>query len=433
MGKSLNNILVTIGGPESSPGTPESRTHVLPITGLPGFRETPDKAEDPAIIGRNMAAGEYLMAKDLSGGIPITPRCCGGFGKLLNSLFGQEGTPAQIGGLIRVCYGGAEDSCKIVASASGDTLASNVGDLGSESGDSNFGTAGVIDLTDPATDTLDELIAVIDAYSDYECEKIFEDTTTAVDAADIIDITYSQGNEKWVYIWFGSSTSGVYLHKWEVDLTNTERPHYSLQIDNVHDNFLDAGVVIDGLSLSGAIKGMIEGAVDNAIGMSRTGSQSPSSETLEDVDPLRYSDGGFALGGNDYNFIRNFNIKFSNNCDSEGFGQGSLSRQYIEKGKFTCEGDFSFRFDSNMVTERAKVFNNSRVALSTYYKAKDLVAGIPEFMLIELPHLQLSDYQESDNGGKVDGQINFKAVYPKGTVYDAPVTVCILTTDSGAY
>jgi len=158
-----NNMLFTIGGPESTAGTAVARTAVIPIRDKPTFRDQAEKVVDPAIVGNNMAVGEYLAARNLSGDFPLTPRPCAGFGKILNSVLGQETTPVQVGALIRIRYSGSEDSAKISASATGDTLTSDVGDVGSEAGDANIGTSGDIDLTDTGSDTVTDLVAVIDA------------------------------------------------------------------------------------------------------------------------------------------------------------------------------------------------------------------------------------------------------------------------------
>ena len=73
---SVNNIKFTIGGPESTPGTPETRTHVIPVRGVPGLDKAAERAEDPAITGENMAVGEYFMSDAVGGPIPLAMRPC---------------------------------------------------------------------------------------------------------------------------------------------------------------------------------------------------------------------------------------------------------------------------------------------------------------------------------------------------------------------
>lgn len=427
------NLKFTIGGPEVTPGTAVAREFVLPIRGLPGLRTTPEMQDDPVITGTNMSRGSYVMAKNLAGGLPLSPRCVGGFGQVLNSLLGQESTPVQIGAAIRLRYTGSEASCKIVADTSGDTLDSDVGDLGSESGDSNFGTAGSIDLTAIATDTVGELVTEIDGYADYECEKIFG--SDSVDAADIVSITSAQGKGRWVYIFFSSTTSGYYLHSWPVILSNTERPVYTVQGDGLPDNYLYDGVMFNELSLNAALKGMVEGTVQ-ALGFDETGGQSESALTLETTpEPLIFSQGSLSVGQYDFPYTRNLELTLSNNADTEGYGMGSLARQYHRKANFTATGRVTMRHSTNGYSFYSGIYTNDIVGLSFYFKATnkfDASADIPQIMIMDIPFAQLSDLPPQENNGVIDIALPFMAKYPDGQ-YGSPFSAYLITDDSGAY
>ena len=427
------NILFTIGGPETTAGTAVSLTHVLPIRERPGFRDQAEKMEDPAITGVNMVIAEYLAARNLSGPLPLSPRPCAGFGKLLNSLLGQESTPAQIGAIMRIRYGGSEDSAKISASTSADTLTSEVGDLGSESGDTNFGTSGVIDLTDTATDTVSELVSVIDAYDDYEAELVTG--SGSIDAADIINITEAQGKGRWVYVFFSSATTSLYLHQWPVDLTNTQRKTYTVQADGIHDNFLAAGVVIDQMSISGALKAMIE-AEAQALGFTFTAGQSAQELELEAVDPFLFYSGSFSLNGVAQPFIRNISFDIMNNHNADGYGMGSASRQYHDKGMFGVTSQLQVRYSADIYALYAKVFNNLQAGLDVYFTtpgyigtASDLVKGL---LIIEAPYCNVTDYDTNDNAGVLDATMNLRIVNPSSG-YGSPFRISMITDDSGAY
>jgi len=427
------NILYTIGGPETTSGIAVARTAAIPIRDKPGFREVAEKLDDPAIVGRNMISGEYLAARDLSGAIPLSPRPCAGLGMLFNSLLGQESTPTQIGAIVRVRYTGSDASAKISASASGDTIDSDTGVLGSESGDSNWGTAGSIDLTDTATDTVTELVSVIDGYTDYDCELVMG--SGSVSTADILDITSAQAKNRWVYVFFSSATTSLYLHQWPVVLTNTERDTYSIQVDNIHDNFLAAGCVVDSMSISGALKAMIE-AEAQILGMTYTGGQSASSVELENVDPFLFYDGSFSVGGVDQPYIRNISFDVSNSHNADGYGQGSASRQYHQKGMFEVTASLQCKYDANIFALRADIFDNDQSGLDVYFTtpgyigtASDLIKG---FLLIEAPHCNISDYDPVDNGGVLDTMINLRVTNPIGD-YGSPFRVSMITDDSAAY
>lgn len=430
MAQNIRNLVVSIGGPESPAGAAAARTAVIPVNGLPGLDREAEKQRDDVLIGRNMDPAELLVAGNVAGPLPLRPRPSAGFGMLLNSLLGQEGAPTQIGAMIRMRYTGSEASAKISANTTADSLISEVGDLGSEAGDTNFGTSGTIDLADTATDTIGELVSTINGYTDYECQKIFGND--ADDAGDIVDITAEQGKDNWVYIRFSSTTSGAYAHTFPVVLTNTERPTYSVQIDERHDNWLYTGAVADRLTLSAAVRGIMDGTTD-LLGFEEEGSQSESGLSLEDRRPFIFADHTFLFQGVAYNFVRNLSLEVINNHDTDGYGGGSYDRQYHQKGMFEATGSFQAKYDATLFAHRAKVFDGTRASLSMIFQTPNIVSGIPGLLLVEMPNLQLNLYDYTENNDQIDASINFRAVNPLGTVYGSPFRVTMITTDSGAY
>ena len=429
---STNRIKMTIGGPESPIGSEETREYVIPHRGMPGLRRQIEKGEDPAVTGDNMLLDKIAMAGNVAGPIPLAIRPCGGVGQLLNSLLGQEDAPTQIGAAIRIRYTGTDASCKISANTSSDTLTSETGVKGSEAGDSNFGTDGDIDLTTGIPDTVGELVTVIAAYDDYECEKVFGEDS--VDAADIIDITNAQAKDGWITVWFTSAASGIYRHQWVVSLTATERPGYSIQKDGVGDDYLYAGCVVEDLSVSAALKGLAESDC-NILGMTETTSAvTASALTLEDVDPARFSDGDISIAAAAYNtLIRRFNFTMKNNHDAEGYGMGSLDRQIQSKGKFQMTGELAVRMSTVSILEKPKVAAGTLVNVYLSLEGQELATDINELMLFEMPYCNLGDFEPQDNNGVLDARIPFEVVKGKGTRYNDPLTVSILTVDSGAY
>ena len=272
----------------------------------------------------------------------------------------------------------------------------------------------------------------IDGYTDYACEKVFG--ADSVTGGDIVDVTV-QGKSKWAYVFFSGAATGVYLHQFEADLTNTERPTYSLQKDGFQDNFLYAGYVVDQLSLSAALKAMVEGET-SGFGLSEDGSQSASSLNLEDVDPLIFHKGDLSLGENEYTYTRNVSIQIQNNHEADaGFGFGSAARQAHEKGMFDATGSLQLRLDANSFAERAKVFSNTRAALSFYFKGGwfDQAANLPEMILAEVPYVALSQATYQENGQVIDLGFDWRALNPGGGNYDPPLTISMLTVDSAEY
>lgn len=427
---SVNDVKVTIGGPESTPGTAEAREAVIPHRGLPNLRPVIDNAPDPAITGENMILDKYAISGDVNSPIDIAPRCCPGIGMLFNAALGQEDTPVQIAAAIRIRYTGSDASCKISASASADTIDSDTGAKGSETADTNFGTGGEIDLTAGATDTIGELVTVIDGYSDYECEKLFG--ADATDAGDIEDITSFQAKNGWVTIWFTSAASGIYRHLWEVVLTNTERPVYSIQVDGRENDYVYDGCAVDRLSLSAAFRGFLEGSVQ-ILGMEETAAGSPSALTIENVEALLFSGSKFSIAANDYTFIRSISIDFNNNHNPDGYGTGSIYRLYHEKGIFSGGGTIQIRLDSTSIAEKAKVTAGTMVNIYNMYEGGALDTNINETIGVQLPYCLLDDFEWSENGPVIDARIPYTVVKGKGSPYNAAVTVWMLSDDSGAY
>jgi len=600
-----------------------------------------------------MLAGEYPLAFDIGGSIPLSPRPCGGFAALLKSLLGREDIPTRIGGIMRVRYTGVQASCKLVAASdrthgiqecgltgktlatatglaattqyyfkvtidggaaieydittgtvltydviirlmnevmnasgayfslvAGDlrctsqakdatstivlaaggapdlfaaltdfaafdaavdgiagttiTLDSYIGAKGAEVIDAaNFGVAGSYDLTDGANDTMDELIALIAADTGYEAEILFgagtqdtqdivvfmyveemsvtldtvlaTETVTingltftadavatdpaarefdisggdALGAAELVtcinDATYGvpgvtasnvgavvtliatnpgrdaivvtsgdatfliaytstakQGKDMWAYILFVGNTSTGYAHVFTSDLSDTERPIYSVQKDGFHDNFLYSACVANNLSLSAALKGFTDGSVE-LLGFEETIGLAVSALPLEDVDPMRFQGGGFAFGETDYDFLRNIAINIANNHMADGYGIASMYRVYQQKGTFALEGDFNIRLDATTYAERAKTFDGTVTGMSFHFKGKNIETNIPEIMLVELPYCVLSVFDFPENAGVIDAHMGYKALKSKGILYNDPVQMILVTQDSILY
>lgn len=433
---STNNVKVTIGGPETTLGTAVSRQYVIPISGLPTIKRAAEKAEDPVIVGRNMAAGDFTMASPVGGELPLSPRPCGGYGQLMAGLLGDDlASPVEIGACIRVMYTGAEDSCDITVVDTGgsEAISAETGDLGDEEDDTNFGTAGTYDLTDAASDTVGELVTLINADTGYTCEKVWGED--AVDPATPVAITHSQAKNKWVYIFFGAADTGAYLHKFTAGLTSTERDSWSVQVDGMQTNQLYSGNKVDSMSLSAALKGMAEGSA-NILGTTFDDDTiSASALTLPDVNPMIFANGDCYFGATDFSSkIQDLSLEIANNHNADGYGQGSTDRVKLYKGKFEASGSMTATLDSATYALKDSVIDNDRYALSFYFYGQVIADAVREFLLVELPYVLLSDASDADNSGIIDVGFDFKAVNPPGSYnYDDALTVHMVTTDSASY
>jgi hypothetical protein len=90
----------------------------------------------------------------------------------------------MLGATLKIQYTGASASCLLTANATAKTLSSAIGAAGAEAADAAFGTAGTITLTGATVDTIEELAAVIEAYTDYTASVVYGE---GVDSGLILD------------------------------------------------------------------------------------------------------------------------------------------------------------------------------------------------------------------------------------------------------
>ncbi len=160
------------------------------------------------------------------------------------------------GGCLKIAYTGIQASCLLVADSVAKTLTSNIGAAGAEAPDAAFGTAGVIDLTLDAYDTLEELKAVIDAYTNYSCTILYGDD---IDTENILSATV-QAKGTFGYILFSivSVLSAYALTTWARcqffgDYKNSDQTlceylinSASEQAENIAGRFLKARTITTG-------------------------------------------------------------------------------------------------------------------------------------------------------------------------------------------
>jgi len=421
-------------GKESSPGTAVARAAVLPIRDIGSLDRDIVKKTDPLIAGLGMDVGEYAVAGDVKGSIPLSPRPCAGWGHVLKGVFGTEGTVAEVIGLLKIKYTGSSASCKIVTDLGAKTINSKIGALGAESNDAAFGTSGTLTLTATTVDTLGELKTVIDAYTDYECEIVTGTAATAI--VSVVAGTF-QAKGKYAFLWLTGTGSGAYLHKFTPNLTlGAERDTYSIQRDGYQDNYLYDGNAINKLSMSAALKADVEADID-VIGMGETIGQVASVLTAPTLKPYKFGGGSTSLAGTKYSYTRKHAVSFDNGHIADGYGQDEIDRMYQQRGKFVVEGSTTLRLDATSVLERPKAEAGTKLAVQFYYFAVEdaFLLSVSPLMLVEIPYAELSETPKPEaNGDALDLGLKFKGFNPgTATDYEAPVSVAILTADSGAY
>jgi len=428
---STNAVKIT-SGIEGTAGTAVPRTAVLPIADPGTLDRKVERLADPIIIGTNMLAGEYKAQGNVAGSIPLTPRASSGMGHILKSLYGtEEANPSQVIGCIRVKYTGSAASCKLTCDVSAKTIVAASGAKGAETADANFGTAGTLKLAEGTSDTVSEVVALIEGYTDFECDLVWGADTGTVASVRTDAAMQAKGKDALIFL---TGTSGAYAHRFTPNLdSTTERPTLSIQMDGYGDNYLYDGVVVNELALSGALKDFIKGDA-TLMGFGETGSQSASAVVMETATPLRFADGLTVIDGTDYVYIRDFSLKFNSGHREDGYVQGDYDRAYHQKGIFGAEGEMTLRLDSSSQALRAKVDSGALGSLLLVFKGGAIgSAGAYETLIVELPYVTYSSAERSANSGIFDLKVNFKALSPSGTQYDEPVICWLVTDDSAVY
>lgn len=417
-------------GKEATAGTAVVRTAVLPIRDIGSLDRPITKKTDPLIAGLGMDSGEYAVAGDVKGSIPLSPRGCPGWGHTLKGTFGAEGTPAEIVGVIRLKYTGSAASCKIVTSLGSKTIAATTGALGSEANDWII-TLGTTGFTTPA-----ELVAAIGSYEGYEAFLVTGTGTNTI--VSIVAGTF-QVKGKYAFLFLTGTGSGAHLHRFTPDLAlDSERPTYSVQKDGFQKNYLYDGVVFNNLSFSAEQKGDLEAEVD-VLGMKETPDQTASVLAVPNMKPYKFGGGFTSLSGNRYSQVRKHSMKFENNHTEDGYGQAdeSIDRTYHQRGKFAASGDLIVRLDGTSIQERPKAESGENVAVQfLYYEVENqFLLGVKGLMLVEIPYGEISETPSVEaNGDALDLSIKFKGFKPGlATDYEPPVAVSILTADADAY
>ena len=433
---SINAVKITIGK-ETTPGVAVPTTAVIPIKGPGSLDRKVERTTDPVIIGTGMAAGEYPVSASVGGDLPLTPRACAGFGQLLKGALGEEAAPAQIVGIIRIKYSGVSASCKLALDATAKTISSLIGTAGSESLDATFGTAGVVDLDTIATDTVGEIVSLIDGYANYDCKLIAGASgSTATGLHVLAGTTESkQAKNRWAVIILLGAASGAYAHRMTADLDiATERPTFTIQNDGWQDNYQRDGISVKNLNLSAALKGLVEGTV-SLIGMKEAGGQSASVLAMPSAQPFMFAEGITSFGGYDYEYCRSVSAVMENNSLEDGYSQASMDRAYHQKGMFDLTGDLTVRLDSVSILERARAaLPSSLQSVLLVFKGKTIGMSVSEMLILEIPYATVSTFEFAENNGVFDAKVAWKGLNPPDTGnYDPPIVATLITVDATEY
>lgn len=420
----------SIGGMESELGTAVARTSRIALTEFSYVQEIPTKNPKDIITGRNTTRGFDIDAIEYKSELSTNFAANQSIGMLLHSLMGVREQRVQVSCGMTLNYTGSSPSCKIVTSQSGKTIAAYSGELGSEVLDEDFGTAGVLDLTDQ---TLGTLVSTINGYAEYEAHILYGGATSPCDSP--LDVVATQAKNRQALIHFTSIDSGIYLDVFKPNFTNSELPTFSVQMDGVGDNQLGSGAVVDSASISGDLKAKIK-ATWSLLLTKVIGSQSATTLPLTpaDLDSLKFSEGQTFIGGKKYCYTKNVSVSVSNNhASDEGYCQGSLSKAKHVRGEFGVTGSVTVTATDkegavSTETERIKNLSNAISSLLLVFSGRQLAADVKSIMVVDLPSIQYTEESKSAGDQAIDQSFSFTAIDTEG--YNDFFQIHMLSTES---
>jgi len=418
----------TIGGMEQTVGTAVPRTCRVTLTEFSYLQTKPTKTAKDIITGRNTTAGYDVDAIESNAELATNLAANKAIAILLHSLTGVRMTPVQVGCGILVSYDGEAASCKLTATAS--ALSAAVGDLGDETADAAFGDDGSIALTGlTAQDVLD----AINESPGYEAVLLYGVGTTP--AASALAFTGSQAKGRKTFVHFTSTISGIYLHVYRPNFTNTENPTFSIQMDGVGDNQLGSGAVVDTATFSGDLKARMKASWSLALTKILGGQEASTVPLTEaDKDGMKFSEGQTYIGGKRYGYTKNSSITVANNHSSdEGYCQGSLERHHHVRGEFSVTGSVTLvatdaEETPSSESERIKVVSNAISSLFLVYTGRNLAEGIKAMVAIDLPTIQYTEESKSSGDQQLDQSLSFTAIDAEG--YDDFLRISLLSSDA---
>lgn len=444
--KRTRDVKVTIGGPESTPGTAVARTHQITVSTLPTLGRMVAKTPR-ARLGQSMQSGSVVDSFDVSGDIEAEAEINPGLGKLLNGLLGT-GTTAkaafELGAAIRVIYTGAEDSCLIELANNGSTtqtITSKIGDLGSEAVDNAFGTTGVLDISALDVSTI---VSTINAYGSYSASLIAGDGDAVGEDMVVLAGTSAsdqlQAKGGYQHIAFGVATADdtkIYAYMFEPTFSTRVPPTYSVQIDGKHKNRLYDGVAVNSIGIDGAQKARLTVRA-SLLGMGEADDETASSVSQAEATPLRFGEADLYIGSTAVTKAKRFSWSLDNQMYTDGYGT-SLDRSYHQPGDPTSEGEIQTAYDTTDTTIyaiRDQVFDGEYFGIHFCAFSPDAITGGSDTaaagetwksgIVLSLPYCEPNDYREPDDGGRIDANIPYRLAAP-GAQYGSPVRMLLIT------
>lgn len=400
----------SIGGPETNKGTAVARTARLPISAMAYIQETPTKTPNEIITGRNNTSGYSVDSIEYACELSTAMGSGKAFSMLLDSCLGRKAVTAQVGAGIGIAYLGEAKSCKLVVSAS--EIKAYVGVYGKETLDSTFGTDGTLALTG----TVGALISAINGYPSYSAYIIAGDVSASASAA--VPVSAAQAKAHGVPVWFTSTDSGVYLHSFKPNNTNTENPTYTIQLDGVGRNEVGSGAMVNSATFSGDLKAKMAATWSLVLlGLEQATAETAAPMGEAEMESMKFSEGSTYVEGERLCYIKNISLTVANNVSSDdGWCQGSLKKKEHIRGAFAVTGSATLTLTEGTQAQADAVMSNAVTSLQAVHTGRVLSGALKSMVMFDIATMQYTSYSKSTGDATIDLSLDLEAV--DGMAYD---------------
>jgi hypothetical protein len=333
----------------------------------PIFKIT-EKTSQETITGTGLPQGQSITRESTEGTIPRHFRVdTRADFELLKTCFGPE-FKAQITGYLAISYEGSEESAKFIIDDTANQLLCSIGDFGSEVPDPIFTDGppgdGIIDFDDIDVDTLGKAQTLIDGLTGYTCARYGDPNASITTVTNpVLKLVLSQppyidgifqGKGSRVYVFFSSTTSGIYLRATQHTI-NIDHPTFSMHVqgidsDGVKHDYNGCGV--DSFNTTIDVEGGHINGTYNFFGHGEfpstkfSGVLPPSGRKRKVTPPniITYTNGAIDAT----NSLKTINFTINNGSSitaSMGIGQLTPTGAHVP-GSVSLEGDLTAIFDT---------------------------------------------------------------------------------------
>lgn len=400
----------SIGGPETNKGVAVARTARLPITAMAYVQETPTKTPNEIITGRNSTNGYSVDAIEYACELSTAMGANKAFAMLLDSCLGRSSASVQVGAGIGVAYIGEAKSCKLVVTAS--DIKAYAGAYGKEILDTSFGTNGTLALTG----TVEALVSTINGCPSYNAYVLAGSGSATASAA--VPVATAQAKNHGVPIWFSSPDSGVYLHSFKPNNTNTENPTYTVQFDGVGRNEVGPGAMVNSATFSGDLKAKMAATWSLVLlGLENAVAETTTQMGDAEMESMKFSEGSTYIEGKRLCYIKNISLTVSNNVSSDdGWCQGSLKKKEHVRGAFAVTGSATLTLTDETQEQVDAVMSNAVTSLQAVHTGRILSGSLKSMVMFDISTMQYTSYSKSAGDATVDLSLELEAV--DGMAYD---------------